>query len=145
MEDCVRRDKAKVSLRMWGFEEEIEEVPVVVSSPSFFILQEVRLHPVSPLDLDSGESEAIGSPVSTVATSVPDVNIIPLSVVHGAIRTSFNRRHHPYLTPPPASSKWTLAHRALTGLIRYYVKRPVTFPGWGTVTEQVVPTQPLLG
>ena len=33
-EDCVRRDKAKVSLRMWGFEEETEEVPVVVSLPS---------------------------------------------------------------------------------------------------------------
>ena len=106
---------------MWGFEEETKEVPVVIGSPSSIISQEVGLHLVSPLDLDSGELEAIRSPVSTLATSVPDKNVIPLPVVRGVIRTSFNGRHHPYPTPPPASSKWDSAHHAPTGLICYYV------------------------
>ena len=130
---------------MWGFDEETEEVPIVVGSPSSIILQEVGLRPVSPLDLDSGESEAPGSPVSTIATSIPDENVVPLPVVRGVVRTSFNGRHHPYPTPPPATSSWDTAHRAPTGLIRYYVKRPATFPGWRTVAEQVIPTQPLSG
>ena len=139
-EDCVRRDKAKASLRMWGFEEETEEVPIVVRLPASTISQEVGLCSVSPLDLDLGELEAIGSPVFTSATSVLDENIIPLPVVHGVICTSFNGRHHPYPTPPPATSDWTLAYHAPTGLICYYVERPAAFPGWGTVVEQIVPT-----
>ena len=130
---------------MWGFDEETKEVPIVIGSPSSIILQEVGLRPVSPLDLDSGESEAPGSPVSTIATSVPDKNVIPLPVVRGVVHTSFNGRHHPYPTPPPATSDWDTAHHTPMGLIRYYVKRPATFPGWGTVVEQVVPAQPLSG
>ena len=143
--DCVREEEAEVSRRMWGFEEETKEVPIVVGSPSSVISQEVSLCPVLPLDLDSGESEAVGSPASTIATSIPDENVVPHPVVHGTIHTSFNGRHHPYPTPPPATSSWDTAHHAPTGLIRYYVERPVTFPGWGTITEQVVPAQPLLG
>ena len=144
-EDCVREDEAEVSRRMWGFKEETKEVPIVVGLPSSIISQEVGLHPVSPLDLDLGELEAIGSPASTLATSVPDENIVPLPVVRGVVRTSFNRRHHPYPTPPPATSKWDTAHCTLLGIIRYYVERPATFPGWGLVTEQIIPVQPLLG
>ena len=144
-EDCVREDKAEVSQRMWGFEDETEEVPIIMGSPASIISQEAGLHPVSPLDLGLGELEAVRSLVSTLATSVPDEHIIPLPVLCGVIHTSFNGRHHPYPTLPPATSKWTSAHHALTVLICYYVERPVTFPGWGTVVEQVVPMQPLLG
>ena len=46
---------------MWGFKEETKEVPVVVGLPASIISQEVDLCPVSPLDLDLGELEAIGS------------------------------------------------------------------------------------
>ena len=144
-ENAIREDEAEVSRRMWGFDEETEEVPIVIGSPSSIISQEVGLRPVSPLELDSGESEAPRSPVSTIATSVPDKNVVPLPVVCGVVCTFFNGRHHPYPTLPPATSDWDTAHRALTGLIHYYVKRPVTFPGWGLVMEQVFPAQPLSG
>ena len=144
-ENAIREDEAEVSQRMWGFDEETEEVPIVVGSPSSIISQEVGLRLVSPLDLDSGESETPGSPVSTIATLVPDKNVVPLPVVRGVVRTPFNGRHHPYPTPPPASSEWDTAHHAPTGLIHYYVERPAVSPGWGTVTEQVVPAQPILG
>ena len=137
--------RAKFLEECGGFDEETKEVPIVVGSPSSIISQEAGLRPVSPLDLDSGESEAPGSPVSTIATSVPDENFVPLPVVHGVVHASFNGRHHPYPTPPPATSEWDTAHHAPMGLIRYYVERPVTFPGWGIVAEQVLPTQPLSG
>ena len=110
VEDCVREDKAEVSQRMWGFEDETEEVPIVIGSPASVISQEVDLHPVSPLDLDSGESEAVGNPASTLATSILDKNIIPLPVERGAIHTSFSGRHHPYSSLPPATFEWTSAH-----------------------------------
>ena len=95
VEDCIREDEAEVLWRIWVFEEETKEVPIIIRSLASIISQENGLRLVSSLDLDSGESEIAGSPVSTLATSVPDKNIIPLPVVHGVICTSFNGRHHP--------------------------------------------------
>ena len=79
-------------------------VPIIIGSPASIISQEGSLHPVSLLDLDSGESEIVGSLESTQATSVPDENVVPLPVVCGVIWSSFNEDIiliQPHLQLPP--------------------------------------------
>jgi hypothetical protein len=137
--DCVRADEAIVAREMWDGDIDDME-PIEFRSPDSLISQEDLLRPITPLELDGP-----GSPESTQATSVPDENVVPLPVVRGVARSARRQRHSPYPTPPPASSSWSSAYRAPSGVIDYYVERPARFPGWGIVEEQVFPSHPILG
>ena len=135
-------DKGVVLSQLWGEEEEKE--PIDLSFP-VLISQENLLYPVSLLLVrDSGELE-VERPESTVVTSVLDKSVVLLPVVHRVEQASPPHHHHsPYLTLPPASSRYGVACHTPEGVICYYVEMGAEFPSWGTIEEQVVHKQRLI-
>ena len=71
-------DEVIVSHQLWGDPDEAEPL-MVFSDP--LLRSEENLHSVSPSSVGESELSKIERPPSTVASSDPDKNVVPLPVV----------------------------------------------------------------